>query len=79
MNPQMVGVSVNVQLWQIVLATVMACFSLIGTGYALGTIFVRRKDYMEDKKEEKQTFDELFTLLRDIKEDVDFLRGKGEK
>ncbi len=78
-----VDVQIVIQLWQVAFAAIIACGALVSLGFGAAIVFVRRGECEahrcdEDKKYEKimETQNEIFSLIREVKTDVDILKGK---
>lgn len=78
-----IDVKIVVELWQVVFASLVGCITLVGVGFGAAVVFVRKSDCEshrceEDKKYETimKTIGEIFTLMREVKSDVDILKGK---
>ena len=71
-----INVQVVVQLWQIVFAALMGSVTLVGVGFASATLFVRKAECAAHGNDTEKALDSIFTLIRELKEDVGILKGK---
>jgi hypothetical protein len=72
------NVQVVVQLWQVCFAFFMGCVTLLSVGFAAATIFVRRAECRSHGDNTAKALNELFSLIRNLADDVSFLKGMAE-
>jgi len=73
---QAVNVQVVVQLWQIVLAVFMSSAGLLAVGSGAARTFVGRKECAVEHATSEKNWNDLYTIVRGIKEDVAYLKGQ---
>lgn len=67
---------IQVQLWQISLAAILGAISLIGFGFSLASMFVKRGECHRHIDSVNTTLDKIFRKLDDLEQGLAFLKGK---
>jgi|GEM_PF-3090745 len=74
-----IDISIAVQLWQVVFSAFIVLSTVIGITFSAAVTFVRRSECKEHSIETNSKFDQLYTLVREIKEDLGVLKGRSSK
>lgn len=79
MGMQSINVQVAVQLWQVILAIFTSSAALLALGYGAARTFVGRKECQIERGTSEEHWNDLYTIVRGIKEDVAYLKGQLDK